>query len=106
MSFQVYLTEAAKDDIRIILRWIGNRSSAGAEAWRSRWLETLDDLKSRAETFGIAPESEAHREKIRQALFRTKSGKTYRTLFVIRDHDVFVLHIRGPGQDLLPKPGG
>jgi plasmid stabilization system protein ParE len=101
MTFRVRLTDAASADIQAILRWIEERSLAGADAWYRRWLEVLDSLCYRADAFGLAPESDDHPEPIRQVTFKTKRGRRYRALFSIRNQEVFVLHVRGPGQRLL-----
>jgi plasmid stabilization system protein ParE len=101
MKFRVILTDAAKSDIRAILHWLEPRSPAGAEAWYRKWLEVLDALSDRADALGLAPESDDHPEPIRQILFKTKRGRFYRALFAVREREVFVLHVRGPGQDLV-----
>jgi plasmid stabilization system protein ParE len=101
VTLRVYLTEAAKADIRAILRWIEQRSPAGALAWHQTWQQALATLEQRVDDLGLAPESADHREAIRQFIFKTKHGRPYRALFAIRERDVFVLHVRGPGQDLL-----
>jgi plasmid stabilization system protein ParE len=103
MTFHVNLSHAATADVRAILRWIAERSPQGSEAWYRRWLEVLDSLKQRADEFALAPESQQYPEPIRQVIFKTKHGRPYRAVFTIRDADVFVLHVRGPGQRLL-KP--
>ena len=101
MTVRVHLTDAAIADIGAILRWIEERSVPGSEAWYRRWLEVLDSLRERADVFGLAPESEDHPEPIHQVLFKTKRGRRYRALFSVRENEVFVLHVRGPGQRLL-----
>ena len=101
MTFRVHLTDAAKADIHAILRWIEKRSPAGAETWYRRWLQALETLGQRADALGLAPESEDHSESIHQVIFKTKHGRPYRALFAVRKSDVFVLHVRGPGQDFL-----
>jgi plasmid stabilization system protein ParE len=98
MSFHVRTTDTALDDVRGILRWIAERSPSGAEAWYRRWREVLTDLQKRADVYGLAPENEDHPELIRHILFKTRRGRTYRALFVVRD---LILHVRGPGQRLL-----
>jgi plasmid stabilization system protein ParE len=110
MSFQVSLTDGASSDVRSILRWIEERSSAGALSWYRAWQKVLQSLRERADKFGLAPESEDHPEPIFQVVFKTRRGRPYRALFINRDRDVFVLHVRGPGQNLLDpdeirKPG-
>ena len=98
MTFRIRLTAAANSDIRAILHWIAERSPAGAESWYQSWLGCLGNLVDGADRFGKAPESEDHSEPIYQALFQTKHGRKYRPLFAIRSAEVFVLHVRGPGQ--------
>ena len=34
-------------------------------------------------------------------MFRSRRGRDYRELDTIRDHMVFVMHVRAPGQDLV-----
>lgn len=46
-------------------------------------------------------QGEALGREIRQLLFRTRKGRTYRALFDIQGKTVRVLRIRGPGQQLL-----
>ena len=101
MTFRVHITDEAVIDVRAILRWLEERSPVGAEAWYRKWLEVLEILKQRADAFGLAPESEDHSEPIRQTLFKTRRGRAYRGLFAVRGHEVFILHVRGPGQNLL-----
>jgi plasmid stabilization system protein ParE len=101
MKFHVHLTDNAKGDIRAILRWLESRSPAGAEAWYRKWLDALETLRERADSLGLAPESDDHPTPIRQILFKTRRGRFYRALFAVRELEVFVLHVRGPGQDLI-----
>ncbi len=99
MKFQVRTTLAADREVVSILEWISARSPAGATAWFAKWLEAIESLKERADEIGLAPESGAHSEPIHQIVFRTKRGQPYRAVFVIRQLDVHILHVRGPGQD-------
>jgi plasmid stabilization system protein ParE len=101
MKFRVSLTTSAKQNVRGILRWIQERSRSGAEAWYRRWQRVLNDLGQSADTFGAAAEDDDHDETIRQVVFKTHRGLPYRALFVVRGPNVFVLHVRGPGQDLM-----
>lgn len=34
-------------------------------------------------------------------MFKTRKGRKYRVLFTIQDQTAIILHVRGPGQDLL-----
>ncbi|MEX2113234.1 MAG: hypothetical protein WD845_08620 [Pirellulales bacterium] len=101
MSYRVHLTHSAEVDVDAILKWLRERSPAGSETWFRRWREVLDSLGNRADACGLAPESEDHPHAIRQVIFKTKQGRPYRVLFAIREDCVFVLHVRGPGQDVV-----
>ncbi len=103
MSYRVILLPQAKRDLRGVLRWIRDtmRSPSGAEVWLCRWEQVLRSLEEGADGCGIAPEDEDHEIDIRQVTFKTRSGSTYRALFKIDGDRVFVMHIRGPGQDLV-----
>lgn len=72
----------------------------GAVNWAREFNKALDSLKHNPAR-GLAPESVDHDEPIREKLFKTRQGLSYRILFVVRGQRVFVLHIRGPGQDLI-----
>jgi hypothetical protein len=34
-------------------------------------------------------------------MFKTRHGRTYRLLYVVRGDLIYLLHVRGPGQDLM-----
>ena len=102
MSYQVELTARAERDVDGILAWLAQRSSQGAMTWYERFNHVLEQLAANAEQCNLAPENEDHDEAIRHAIFKTRRGKKYRALFIIRGEQVFVLHVRGPGQDLMP----
>jgi hypothetical protein len=59
----------------------------------------LREIEERADRFGIAPESDDNSEVIRQAIFKTRSGSPYRAPFLVRNQDVYILHVRAPGRD-------
>jgi plasmid stabilization system protein ParE len=103
MSFRVLISDAAAEDIRLIVCWIKERSESGAETWYRRWLEVLSTLQGRADSYPTAPENEDHSETIRQILFKTKYGRMYRALFTINAKDVNILHVRGPGQKFVDR---
>ena len=94
MTFNVHVTEFAKANVGEIVTWLQERSPAGANAWFHAWAATLVKLAERAESCGHAPESAAHSEPIRQIFFKTRRGRMYRALFTIREHDVYILHVR------------
>lgn len=101
-GYQVQFSRRANQDVADILNWLRQRSVQGAR----RWLDALDQMEKRlAESplgFGLADESDDFKEPVRQALFRTKHGNTYRVLFVVREATVTLLCVRGPGQPPFP----
>ena len=103
MKREVRLTESASSDVGSILRWLKARSPQGAATWRACLEGLLRELESGLRAWPLAPEADGLGEPLYQALFRTPRGRPYRVLFVIRSVTVFVVHLRGPGQDLLPS---
>lgn len=101
MRYRVEITRRARLDAQRNLDWIAERSSAGAAAWSVALQRVLKSLRDNPERHAIAPESDEHEPPLRQFLFKTRRGRVYRGLFKIADNVVYVLHIRGPGQELL-----
>jgi hypothetical protein len=81
---------------------LNERSPQGATSWLRRWDETFAILESAADEYGLAPENECLEFEVRHILFRTRKGRDYRALYTIQGTDVYIMHIRAPGQDLLP----
>jgi plasmid stabilization system protein ParE len=105
MKFQVHLLWRAERDLDHIVTWLFERSPQGAEAWHKAWKKTFRTLQTSADAYGLAPESEGQPLEVRQIFFRTRKGRNYRALYTIRGDEVLVMHIRGPGQDLVPPEG-
>jgi plasmid stabilization system protein ParE len=101
MSYHVAILPTAQRDLRRILSWIAERSPGGAARLLSAFDTRLHDIGTSPEMFGLAPESQYVGQEIRQSFFRTPRGRRYRLLFRIVGPTVEVLHVRGPGQDLL-----
>lgn len=101
MKFHVELTTRAERDLGKIFSWIAERSPQGGVTWFRRWLEVLDDLESSADKAGLAPEDTDHGQTIQNVVFKTRRGRRYRVIITIENDVVYVLHIRGPGQNLL-----
>ncbi len=102
MRYSVYLTANAQRNVRAILRHLKRQSPMGAASWLRRWTETLTVLEVTAGSCSVAPESDDHPATIRQVIFKTRSGLPYRAVFTIRDEKCLILHVRGPGQSLIP----
>lgn len=104
MTFQVALSRRAKIDLQEIVSWIKSRSPKGAATWVNALEKNLVQLSISPDSNPRAVEADDFEIDLRQRLFKTRSGNTYRLLFIIRDTEVYVLAIRGAGQDLA-RPG-
>jgi plasmid stabilization system protein ParE len=102
MKFNAHLLWRAERDVDHILAWLNERSPTGAASWLRRWDQAFAILETSADEYGLAPENEDSPLEIRQIMFRTRKGREYRALYTIRGSDVYVMHIRAPGQDLVP----
>lgn len=100
-TFNVIILPRAEQDFEDLFSWLEQLSPSGAQRWAEAFHQALLSLELQPESHSLAPENEHHPEEIRQLLFRTKRGRTYRALFTIRGDEVFLLHVRGPGQDVL-----
>lgn len=101
MRFDVVQTRRARADVATIVRWLNQRSRAGAEAWYRQWVLATKRLGHSADQCGTAPESDSCPERILQLQFKTRRGRFFRILFIVRGDTVFILHVMGAGQDLL-----
>lgn len=100
MTYRVIATARAGRDVDVCFKYIASRNSRGAASWFNAYEQALRSLE-RDPSRGVAPESEFFGEPIREHLFKTRHGRPYRILFVVREEIVHVIHIRGPGQDLM-----
>lgn len=101
MKYKVVVLRQAKKEIAEIGQWIAERSVEGALRWLDRAERAIESLETHPESHGLAPEDELVVHEIRQMLFATPKGRTYRAVFTISGNEVHVLHVRGPGQQLL-----
>ena len=85
-------------DIDLTVEWLSRRSVSGAEAW----LRVLDDAKAAIvlapSSYPLSHEARRLRRDLREALFKTMHGNTYRIIFVLDGDEVIVLRVRGSGQ--------
>lgn len=101
MSWNVIMTSRAKGEVESIYDYIAERSPDGAVRWLRAFQRARDELAEQAERFGSASESDTLQPELRQRFFSTKRGNRYRIVFKIVGADVFVLHVRGQGQNLI-----
>jgi plasmid stabilization system protein ParE len=98
MSYQVRVLRRARNDLDQMLTYVAERSPRGAGRLLARFEEALTRLEKKPFLSPIAPEAEELGEEVRHILFRTRSGRTYRALFVVVGDEVRILRVRGPGQ--------
>ena len=101
MTLQICVSERAARDADTIFDWLTVRSADGAFHWYEAYLVTLRTLLTNAQGCPLAPEADKLGIDLRQVLFHTRKGRTYRSLFVIRDDVIHVVSVRGPGQDFV-----
>lgn len=101
MKYRVIVAPSAAREARAIHSWLGERSIAGATAWSSALNSALERLKSNPTGCVLASENDDAPIEIREFSFKTRRGRRYRGIFEIQYDVVHVLHIRGPGQELL-----
>jgi plasmid stabilization system protein ParE len=98
MSYRVNILARARADFDAIIGWIANRSPEGADRLTERFQDALARLEHNPFIAPVAPESEDVGQEVRHITFRTKSGRTFRALFVVEGTAVRVLRVRGPGE--------
>lgn len=101
MPLEVRVSRHAHLDVETILTWLTERSPQGARRWFDKYLETLHLLPERALNCPLAPEAVLIGRDLRQLLFKTRRGNTYRSLFLIEGEFIELLAVRGAGRDLV-----
>ena len=101
MSLLVKFSQRAKRDIHEIQTWIKSRSTKGAATWLSAIEKSIQHLSVFAASSATAPEADDPGIDLKQRMFKTRRGNSYRLLFIIRAETVHILVVRGMGQDLL-----
>ena len=94
MNLQLEITDRAAADRDKCFNYIEAQSPAGAIRWLDAF-ETAANSLPKGNQFGEAPESRDHAEIIRQKTFSTRSGLSYRLLYLQRRDTIFIIHVRG-----------
>jgi len=102
MTYHIETTGQAKADRDHCYDYIAERSLDGALRWLEAYETVVESVLENPHR-GFAPENPDHEEEIRQRLFKTRHGLQYRLLFLIRGDTIYILHVRGPGQDLMAR---
>ena len=103
MRFEVVALQRADADVQHITRWIAERSIQGAHSWLDAYDEMRLRLAEHADSHSAALEVDQCSVPLKQALFRTRRGHTYRAVFTIVGTQVRILRVRGPGQPPLQE---
>lgn len=98
MALPVRILPRAEKDIANIFAWLFERSPAGAHSWLSDFELAVTQLQADAHAYGFAPETGLRGFELRQLLFRTRRGRTYRGIYTLQDNVIYLLRVRGPGQ--------
>ena len=101
MIHNVVLLRRAQSEFDVILAYLTKHSPSGAGRWLSAFDSLIDSLALRPDSYPLAPENGFMGVTVRHAFFKTPRGKQYRVLFYIAGNDVRIMHLLGPGQDLL-----
>lgn len=103
MNDRIRVLRRADRDVDRIVWWIVNRqkSPEGAASWYRAYESCLQRLAQSARDQPFAPENDFAEFEVRHMTFKTRSGRMYRLLFTIVGNEIRILHVRGPGQDLV-----
>ena len=101
MSLQVQFSQRAKRDVREIQSWIKGRSSQGAANWLASLERAVIQLTEFAVSSPAAPEADEIGVDLKQRMFKTRRGNSFRLLFIVRGDTVHILAVRGAGQNLV-----
>ena len=96
--YRLAILPRAQSDVETIYLRIRDKSQLGAASWFGAFEQVLDRLANAPLQFPTAPESEALQRPLRNALFKSPRGRTYRAVFLIEEDAVYILRVRGPGQ--------
>jgi plasmid stabilization system protein ParE len=84
--------------VQHIFEYIADRSPEGALRWWNAFQKAARKIIENSERYGYAPENSLSHFDLRQFLFKTRRGRTYRGIFVVVDDQIRILRVRGPGQ--------
>ncbi len=101
MSHRVSVHSKAVSDVETIADYIAERSVQGMYSWLDAYQRMQTELSESPFAHGLAPEDAVLQRGLRQILFSTRTGLTYRALFIVDGESITILRVRGPGQEIL-----
>jgi plasmid stabilization system protein ParE len=103
MKYHVRLANDALQDYDALLTYIKNQSPAGAKAWGTAFDDAMTRIEANPLLCGLIPERRRLLVQYREAFFKTRKGRRYRIIFSLEENIVWILYIRGPGQDFIDR---
>jgi plasmid stabilization system protein ParE len=100
-KLKVLILRRADQDLRDAALYLARFAPQAARRWADGFEEAIASLDTNPERWGLAPETGLAGLEIRQLIYRSKSGKASRALFVIANDQVRVLRVRRPGEPIL-----
>lgn len=101
MTLRVEVSRQTAEEADDIYFWIASHTKAGADRWSEAYLAALQDLPRTAPDAGLAEEASRLGIDLRERSFKTRRGRVYRLVFLMRDEVIHVISVRGAGQDWL-----
>ena len=103
MNYELLLVAQAETAVERIINYLAERSNQGAISWCERWEQVLEEVRGRPFQYSLAPESHKYGTEVRQVLFHTRRGRQYRALFTVVGQGIYIIDVRGPGQNLASR---
>jgi len=92
--YRVVVTPNAEAELRTAYRYIRDRAPDTSRAWIKGARQKIKSLAHHPERAPLAPESTSFDAPIRELFHGTGNRGTYRILFIIVGHQVYVVHFR------------
>ena len=100
MSFRLTITQQAHADIKRNADWWANRhSTEQAIKWANTVYDQIETLRGFPESHALSTENDLFSFEIRDKLVGLGSRPSYRAIFTIKGHEVFVLMVRAAQED-------
>jgi plasmid stabilization system protein ParE len=91
----------AEQDIQQIYNWLAERSALGAAAWYAVLRQVVASIARNPRSYGPARESYRLRRPLREAIVRTKRGRAFRAVFLVKEDEVILVRVRSADQSAL-----
>jgi plasmid stabilization system protein ParE len=98
MNYTLVIQARAKRDIHRIVTWIRKRSPAGSQRWVNALVKATNSIVDNPTGLPLASELPLQELRVREKLFKTRQGLTYRILFLIDGDSAYIVRVRGPRQ--------